>query len=84
MLKLCWKVNNEGKKKFKWKNISRRIGSREVTGYYFINPDKTLQNTEEQMVKFLAERFPTWKGTVGAIKTTEEITNAVTKYDIFL
>lgn len=63
--------------------INRVIG-RNISGYYFINPDQTLRNTEKQMIDFLKKRTPTWHGTVGETTSKEELTNALLNYDIFL
>lgn len=54
------------------------------SGFYIVNPDLTLENTEKRIIQFLKTRFPKWCGLAGKIPSKNEFMDALIKYNILL
>lgn len=65
-------------------NGNRVIKLKDQSGYYLINPDRSLNKTERLMTSFISKRLPNWKGITKRPPTDEEYRDAITKHDIFL
>lgn len=53
-------------------------------GFYIVNPDKDLDDTEKKLVNFLEKRIPEWKGVVGQPPSTEEFAAALVEKSVVL
>ncbi|KAK7575673.1 hypothetical protein V9T40_011959 [Parthenolecanium corni] len=61
-----------------------KILSTPLSGFYIINPDLTLQNTEKRIVQFLNMRSSNWEGLIGKSPSPTEFQNVLTSKDLLL
>jgi hypothetical protein len=53
-------------------------------GYYIVNPGQNLHHTEEHLQPVLTSRFPSWEGTFGVAPPSEQFSDLLQKYNIFM
>ncbi|XP_067004432.2 separin isoform X2 [Anabrus simplex] len=54
-------------------------------GFYIVNPDQTLQDSENRMREFLLPRVPpTWSGTIGSKPSTQDFEKALHDCNTFV
>ena len=62
----------------------RRIISYVSSGFYVINPDSNLDNTDRRLTQFLNTRSPQWNGIVRRRPSKDEFLEALTNHRLFL
>ena len=53
-------------------------------GYYIVNPEQNLPDTEKRLRPILTSRAPSWEGTFGVAPSSEEFRDVLQNYNIFM
>ncbi|PSN41088.1 hypothetical protein C0J52_10605 [Blattella germanica] len=51
-------------------------------GYYIVNPQQNLPNTEKRLQLYLPYRAPSWTGTFGVTPSSDDFKNALMNYNV--